>query len=75
MATYFLTFHSFFQVRQFSINDDTVFGTKTTMRLLSRRPGGTISEQVRQFSTGLPECLEFWWGQGLLMEQVLLKNS
>ena len=37
------------------------------MRLLSGRPDGTFTDQVRQLSEGPPE-----WGQGLLIEELLL---
>ena len=29
---------------------------------------------MRQVSAGPPECLDFWWGQDLLMEQVLFNK-
>ena len=41
------------------INDNTVFGTKTTMRLLSGRPGGTFSDRPCYLCGGdnpVPRC-------------------
>ena len=58
---YFLTFHYFFFSGKtiFEINDNTVFGTKTTMRLLSGRPGGTFSDRPCYLCGGdnpVPRC-------------------